>query len=368
MRATTGFAVPEAVLQKALERLNEDLLTGSAPFYGYDHREHLRFAYQAHAGYVLARVNRAPLGTLRALYDNEREQGAHAACRCCTWASRWTLQGDKARGAQGDRRRLSRRRTSARTTSATTAPTARRGADGDAGARARAAPSRSSTRACVALVEGARRAPQRHAGSGYSTQEQIALARLGKSLMLDRPSARSAARSQVGETTSRSPSSRMFGRRLRLRRTRAGRALRRQDRAAAVRHRGRRRHPAQCARSPTPASSASAAATTTPTATLWKGGVLKEGDSLDRRAQGGARRDDARRAGRRPAAGRPGSREPQPNAAEQWADITVDGVALADRDERRRNLVHEEYRDDRYVAALKLDGSDRRNCSTWCAR
>ena len=32
------------------------------------------FAYQAHAGYVLARVNRAPLGTLRALYDNERSK------------------------------------------------------------------------------------------------------------------------------------------------------------------------------------------------------------------------------------------------------------------------------------------------------
>src|SRR3546814_8632995 len=69
-----GFMVPDSVLQKALKRLNEDLLAGGNEFYGRDHRSHLKFAYQAHAGYVLARVNRAPLGTLRALYDNERKK------------------------------------------------------------------------------------------------------------------------------------------------------------------------------------------------------------------------------------------------------------------------------------------------------
>src|SRR5690606_778077 len=68
-----GFAVPETGLQRALERLGEDLLSGGNEFYGQDHRSHLKFAYQAHAGYVLARVNRAPLGTLRALHDNERK-------------------------------------------------------------------------------------------------------------------------------------------------------------------------------------------------------------------------------------------------------------------------------------------------------
>src|SRR3546814_10026026 len=66
--------VPDSVLQKALKRLNEDLLAGGNEFYGRDHRSHRKFAYQAHAGYVLARVNRAPLGTLRALYDNERKK------------------------------------------------------------------------------------------------------------------------------------------------------------------------------------------------------------------------------------------------------------------------------------------------------
>src|SRR5690606_6779787 len=73
-----GFDVPEAMLQRALARLSEDLLSDAEQFYGRDHRAHLRLAYRAHAGYVLARVNRAPLGTLRALHDGERKaaQGA----------------------------------------------------------------------------------------------------------------------------------------------------------------------------------------------------------------------------------------------------------------------------------------------------
>lgn len=48
-----GFAVPDdGVLQKALQRLNEDLLSGGSGFYGRDHREYLQFAYKAYAGYV----------------------------------------------------------------------------------------------------------------------------------------------------------------------------------------------------------------------------------------------------------------------------------------------------------------------------
>ncbi|HAL23344.1 MAG TPA: hypothetical protein DCP40_11540, partial [Stenotrophomonas sp.] len=69
-----GFAVPDNVLQKALNRLSEDLLSGGNQFYGQDEREKLKFANQAYSGYVLARVNRAPLGTLRTLYDNERSK------------------------------------------------------------------------------------------------------------------------------------------------------------------------------------------------------------------------------------------------------------------------------------------------------
>ena len=113
MRAKAGFAVPETMLQKALKALNEDLLAGGAPFYGYDHRDHLKFAYQAHAGYVLARVNRAPLGTLRALYDNERKQSL-TGLPLVHLGLALSLQGDKNRGAKVDRGRLCVRQSSDR--------------------------------------------------------------------------------------------------------------------------------------------------------------------------------------------------------------------------------------------------------------
>ena len=92
-----GFNVPDQVLQRALERMGEDLLAGDPQFYGQPHREALRFAYQAHAGYVLARVNRAPLGTLRALYDNDRDK-ALTALSLAQLGLALSLQGDRSRG------------------------------------------------------------------------------------------------------------------------------------------------------------------------------------------------------------------------------------------------------------------------------
>src|SRR5690606_1241585 len=91
-----GFVVPEGLLQKSLDRLNDDLLTGGVPFYAYDHPGHLRLAYQAHAGYVLARLNRAPLGTLRALHDNERGK-ALTGLPLVHLGLALALQGDQAR-------------------------------------------------------------------------------------------------------------------------------------------------------------------------------------------------------------------------------------------------------------------------------
>lgn len=73
-----GIAIPETVLEKALTRLNDDLLTGGDGYYSYDHSQHLRFASNAYGGYVLARVNRAPLGTLRSLWDNQRDRSLTA--------------------------------------------------------------------------------------------------------------------------------------------------------------------------------------------------------------------------------------------------------------------------------------------------
>ncbi len=51
-----GFNVPDDMLQKALKRLNDDLLSGGHPYYGYEHADHMRFADEAYSGYVLARV------------------------------------------------------------------------------------------------------------------------------------------------------------------------------------------------------------------------------------------------------------------------------------------------------------------------
>lgn len=68
-----GFSVPARVLQKSLERLREDLLSGGVVAWERvwgDPADHVRLAFNAHAGLVLARVNQAPLGTLRNVYDN----------------------------------------------------------------------------------------------------------------------------------------------------------------------------------------------------------------------------------------------------------------------------------------------------------
>lgn len=92
-----GFAIPDAVLQKALQRLSEDLLTDGSQFYGRNNRDYLKFAYKAYAGYVLARVNRAPLGTLRALYDNDRGK-ALKGLPLVHLGLALSLQGDRARG------------------------------------------------------------------------------------------------------------------------------------------------------------------------------------------------------------------------------------------------------------------------------
>jgi uncharacterized protein YfaS (alpha-2-macroglobulin family) len=41
----------------------------------------------------------------------------------------------------------------------------------------------------------------------------------------------------------------------------------------------------------------------------------------------------------------------------QWSDVVIEGVSLSERSEVA-SVVHEEFRDDRYVAALKLGSGD----------
>ncbi|WP_137887019.1 alpha-2-macroglobulin [Pseudomonas sp. 2FE] len=69
-----GFAVPPEALKKANERLLRYLQERSLIEVSYsENAEHTRFAVQAYAGYVLARSQQAPLGALRTLYERRAE-------------------------------------------------------------------------------------------------------------------------------------------------------------------------------------------------------------------------------------------------------------------------------------------------------
>jgi hypothetical protein len=94
-----GQVIPEAVLDKALERINEDLLAGGDRYYAYENSDALRFAVRAHGGYVLARLNRAPLGTLRAMQQHERGN-ARSLLSLVHLGLALHLQGDAPRGLE----------------------------------------------------------------------------------------------------------------------------------------------------------------------------------------------------------------------------------------------------------------------------
>lgn len=69
-----GFAVPPEALEKASARLLRYLQDRQLVDAGYsDNLDHTRFAVQAYAGLVLARSQQAPLGSLRALYDRRAD-------------------------------------------------------------------------------------------------------------------------------------------------------------------------------------------------------------------------------------------------------------------------------------------------------
>ncbi|WP_296281280.1 alpha-2-macroglobulin [Pseudoxanthomonas sp.] len=347
-----GFAVPDTILQKALTRLNEDLLAGGAQFYGYDRRDHLKFANQAYAGYVLARVNRAPLGTLRALYDNERGKTL-TGLPLVHLGIALTLQGDKARGAKaiaegfaktGDRPEYL----------------------GDYGTKLR------DDALMIALVherklakpEYDRRAislgreldARRNSGWMWlSTQEQVALARLGKALMVDQKKLVSGQWSIGGDAEVIAPV-RLFGRSV--------------DYATLAR--GVRFAPEG---SPPLYASLDVAGIPrnapapddrqigierryyTTDGQEWKGGSLKEGEALIVRVgiTANVAMPDALFTDLLPA----GLEIENFNLgdAKQWAEVVVDGIAISDRGSAA-DVKHEEFRDDRYVAALKLERRD----------
>lgn len=346
-----GFAVPEHVLQKALDRLAEDLLAGGAPFYGREQREHLRFAYRAHAGYVLARVNRAPLGTLRALFDREQARSL-TGLPLVQLGLALTLQGDARRGEAAIAAGLGRD------------PRQRPAWLGDYGSalgdqalvlallheRGKAQPQHDARLADLGRALQARR--DRDGRLWLSTQEQMALVRLGRALRLH-GEARVAGRWQAGGVVEEVAPARGFARTL--------------DHAALAS--GARFVPAGDGRlyasvevagipRQAPAEDRSVVGIRRdwflPDGTPWAGGPLKEGQVLVVRltVQADQAMPEALVTDLLPA----GLEAENPNLADpaQWAGVEIDGVSLAAR-AGAAQLRHEEYRDDRYVAALRLD-------------
>ena len=73
-----GIEVPKEMLNRALERLLYYAETPSPEYSAEysDYHAHYTFSYKAYAAYVLSRVNQAPLSPLRLLYDHHRDQAA----------------------------------------------------------------------------------------------------------------------------------------------------------------------------------------------------------------------------------------------------------------------------------------------------
>jgi uncharacterized protein YfaS (alpha-2-macroglobulin family) len=344
-----GFAVPETVLQKALERLGEDLLAGGNEFYGQDHRSHLKFAYQAHAGYVLARVNRAPLGTLRALYDNERRH-VLTGLPLVHLGLALALQGDGTRGGKAIAEGFAFRGD-------------RPGYLGDYGS-----PLRDRALMIAMTHERGFARPEYDAGAialgrdldarrsrGWlhlSTQEQIALARLGKVLLAsqERRVSGTLAEGGIEEAVAEA---RVVGRRY------AYDAL-----AKGVRFEPRGTPPlfASIEVSGVPREAPAADFSRIKVERRlygidgkpWTPAPLKEGEALIvmLSVTADVTMPDALLTDLLPA----GLEIENFNLgdAKQWAGVVIDGVGLDERG-GAADLRHEEFRDDRYVAALKLD-------------
>jgi uncharacterized protein YfaS (alpha-2-macroglobulin family) len=71
-----GYTTPTDMRQKALIRLYRLLQSGDDFSVGARTHPGYGFAAKAYAAYVLARLNRAPLGTLRSLFDHHRDEAA----------------------------------------------------------------------------------------------------------------------------------------------------------------------------------------------------------------------------------------------------------------------------------------------------
>jgi len=71
---SASLPYPDATLERALKRLLDTLNQGGNYYWDLAQSEHLRVSNAAYAAYVLSRVNQAPLGALRNLNDSEMDK------------------------------------------------------------------------------------------------------------------------------------------------------------------------------------------------------------------------------------------------------------------------------------------------------
>ena len=104
-----GFAVPEWMLQRALKNLQEHLQEGEryidSRYEFSDSPAHLDLATRAYAAYVLSRVKQAPLGTIRVIYDQEANN-AKSGLPLVHLGLALSAQGDKQRADASMKRGL----------------------------------------------------------------------------------------------------------------------------------------------------------------------------------------------------------------------------------------------------------------------
>jgi uncharacterized protein YfaS (alpha-2-macroglobulin family) len=345
-----GVAVPAEVLDRALDRLREDLLAGGNTNWALDHHEHVRLAEMAWAGWVLAKVERAPVGTLRALHDNERGKFV-APLPLVHLGAALKRMGDGARARAAVDEAFSK-------------AFDRPDWLGDYGSETRDL----ALMLAIARAEGLAR-PEHEAraielarrlgGRGetlfLSTQEQVAILRLGQTLAATAPrsfAASIATGGRIEERTGVSTVSRSFGA---------------DELAAGIRITPSGGLPLyvieEAAGIPAAFEPTSSDALRirrrffTPDGKPWTGGRLGEGDILVARIDIGAAEPmrDALVVDLMPG----GLEVENLNLTDPvaWGSVEVDGVALGDRYARTQPRF-EEYRDDRYVAALEIYGGN----------
>ncbi|MEO6800605.1 MAG: alpha-2-macroglobulin [Rhodanobacter sp.] len=357
-----GFAVPQDVLQKALQRLNDDLLAGGHPYYGYEHHDHMRLADDAYSGFVLARVNRAPLGTLRAIFDNERQKLV-APLPLVHFGIAFKLMGDNERAQKAIAEAFAWNKE-------------RPWYVGDYGSELRDLAlmvalthdyGMNKPEYDAKLVDWARNATANvrvrqqqdknyHWSWSYlSTQEQAAIARVAAAFDAKSDAPLAASMTVAGKSEA-APDSRVWSRALNAADLVAGVSVQPTSPAAIFATLDVAGVPSK-APAPDDTQIDVRRSYFTTDGKPWSGTQLKEGDTLIVELSIEARVDipDALVTDLLP-----GGLEVENinlGGAQQWAGVVIGGIDL-DQHAAAAQLVHEEYRDDRYAAALKLSRGD----------